>query len=275
LTRARRDLVQARTAARQRLHDALVLVFPAFPQALAHLPGATDRGSAHVLRTLSVYRSAQALASAAPATVGSTLREVRGGRWGAAAACLLQSAARTAAASTRAGAARRLVVRPFAQQILHLQTQIAALEAAIQALLEEDTDRQRRQQLPGIGPTGAATIRAELGEITRLSRGDAVVADAGLDPRTHQSGTFLGQQRRSKRGPGALRHARSLAAVVAARGAPEWRTRSQRLLDRGRAKKEALTILARALLRVIYHLLRTGQTYDPMRLNPLPAPAGG
>jgi hypothetical protein len=39
------------------------------------------------------------------------------------------------------------------------------------------------------------------------------------------------------------------------------------LLDRGRAKKEAFTILARALLRVIYHLLRTGDAYDPAVLN--------
>jgi transposase len=51
LTRARRDLVQARTAARQRLHDELVLVFPEFSAALAHLPGPTDLGSPSVLQT--------------------------------------------------------------------------------------------------------------------------------------------------------------------------------------------------------------------------------
>ena len=90
-----------------------------------------------------------------------------------------------------------------------------------------------------------------------------MVAYAGLDPRTRQSGAFVGQKQLSKRGPGALRHALYLAAFVAARCAPEWRVRYQRLLDRGRAKKEAFTILARALLRVIYHLLRTGEAYDP------------
>jgi transposase len=94
-----------------------------------------------------------------------------------------------------------------------------------------------------------------------------VVAYAGLDPRTHQSGAFVGQKHLSKRGPGALRHALSLAAFVAARCAPEWRLRYQRLLDRGRAKKEAFNILARALLRVIYHLLRTREPYDPTLLN--------
>jgi transposase len=97
------------------------------------------------------------------------------------------------------------------------------------------------------------------------------VAYAGLDPRPHQSGVFMGQKRLSKRGPGALRHARYLAAFVAARCAPEWRRRYQRLLERGRARKEAFNILARALLRallrVIYHLLRTGDSYDPALLN--------
>jgi hypothetical protein len=58
-----------------------------------------------------------------------------------------------------------------------------------------------------------------------------------------------------------------LAALVAARCAPEWRIRDQRWRARGRAKQEAYTILARALLRVIYHLLRTGEAYDPVLLN--------
>ncbi len=52
LTRARRDLVQARTAARQRLHDELVLVFPEFVRLLAQLPGDTDLGSPRVLQIL-------------------------------------------------------------------------------------------------------------------------------------------------------------------------------------------------------------------------------
>jgi transposase len=160
------------------------------------------------------------------------------------------------------------VVRTSAQQTLHLQAQIAELEAAIQALLDKDADGQRWQQIPGIGPNGAATIRAELGEVSRFSCVEEVVADAGLDPRTHQSGAFVGQKHLSKRGPGALRHALYLAAFLAARCAPEWHVHYQRLLDRGRAKKAAFNILARALLRVIYHLLRTGETYDPALLNP-------
>jgi transposase len=200
-----------------------------------------------------------------------------GGRWGEPQAATLQALAAGSAASTRAVAARGLVVRTFARHLLDLQPRIAELEAAIAAVLADDEDGRRLRQLPGIGPIHAATIRAELGDVSRFSAVDEVVAYAGLDPRTRQSGTFVGQQKLSKRGPGALRHALYLAALVATRYAAEWHARYQRLLARGRSKKEALTILSRALLRVIYHLLRTGARYDAARLQPRlsSSPAGG
>ena len=268
LTRARRDLVQTRTAARQRLHDELVVLFPEFVLLLRDLPGEADLGVPAVLQLLAAYPSAAALAQAADDAVLLVAERVSDGRWGAAEVARLQQAARRSTASSRAVAARSLVVRTFVAQVLQLQTQIAELEAAIQELLQDDADSRQLQSIPGVGPLGAATIRAELGDVARFSRVDEVVAYAGLDPRTHQSGAFVGQKHLSKRGPGALRHALYMAAFVAARCAPEWRVRYQRFLDRGRSKKEAFTILARALLRVIYHLLRTGEAYDPCRLNP-------
>lgn len=275
LTRARRDLVQTRAAARQRLHDELVVLFPEFVPLLRQLPGEADLGAPAALHLLEAYPSAAVLASAPADAVLLVAQQASNGRWGEAEVALLQQAARRSAASSRAVAARSLVVRTFVGQVLHLHTQIAELEAAIHEVLRDDADGRRLQGIPGIGPQGAATIRAELGDVMRFSRVDAVVAYAGLDPRTCQSGAFVGQKHLSKRGPGALRHALYLAALVAARCAPEWRRRYHHFLERGRSKKEALTILSRALLRVIYHLLRTGQTYDPTLLNqPSPVTVG-
>ena len=274
LTRARRDLVQSRTAARQRLLDELVVVFPELPE---HTPDRCDLATPALLSLLGTYGSAQALAAAPLAEVATLLAERSGGRWGEPQAGALQARAAGSAASTRAVAARGIVVRTFARHRLDLQPRIAELEAAIAAVLADDADGRRLRQLPGIGPIHAATIRAELGDVARFAAVDEVVAYAGLDPRTRQSGQFVGQRKLSKRGPGALRHALYLAALVATRYAPEWHARYQRLLDRGRSKKEALTILSRALLKVIYHVLRTGARYDPARLQPRPAasPAGG
>jgi transposase len=268
LTRARRDLIQSRTAARQRLLDELVAVFPELP---THTPEKADLATPAVLQLLGSYGSARALAEAPLTEVTALLAQHSGGRWGEAEAQALQALARQSAATTRAVGARATVVRTFARYLLDLQRHVAELEAAIAAALKDDADAQRLRQVPGIGPVHAATIRAELGDVARFSHVDQVVAYAGLDPRTRQSGAFVGQAKLSKRGPGALRHALYLAVLVAARYRPEWRERYHRLLERGRAKKEALAILSRALLKVIYHLLVTGDTYDPARLN---RPAG-
>jgi transposase len=277
LTRARRDLVQTRSAARQRLHDELVVLCPEFVGLLPQLPGAADLGlgTPAVLRLLGAYPSAATLAGAQEDELVDVLATASAGRWGQREVAVLRQAAQQSAVSSRAIAARSLVVRTFTQQVLQLHEQIAELERAIREALRNDADGQRLQQIPDIGPQGAATIRAELGDVMRFGRVDEIVAYAGLDPRTRQSGAFVGQKHLSKRGPGALRHGLYLAAFVAARCSQEWRTRYQRLLARGRAKKEAFTILARALLRVVYHLLRTGDTYDPACRNPPPAPAGG
>jgi transposase len=267
LTRARRDLVQSRTATRQRLHDELVTLFPEFVRFLARLPGRSDLGDPAVLDLLSTYSSAHALAQVPLEELTTALERVSGGRWMREQAQALQDLAQHSTASTRAVTARSLVARMLAHQLQELAVHLAEVEAAIAQLLKDDVEGQRLQEIPGIGPHTAATIRAELGDVTRFGRVDEVVAYAGLDPRTRQSGAFVGQKQLSKRGPGALRHALYLAAFVAARCVPEWRVRYERLLARGRAKKEAYTILARALLRVIYHLLRTGEAYDPALLN--------
>jgi transposase len=271
VTRARRDLVESQSAARQRLHDELV---PLFPELVAHLPAHADLGTAAVLRLLSVYSSAHALARVPLDELSRVCAEVSEGRWGPTQAQALQELAQHSTASTRAVAARALVVRTLALHLLDLHARVAELEAALAELLRTDPPSQQLQgQVPGLGPTWTATIRAELGDVSRFTRVDQVVAYAGLEPRTHESGRYTGQRRLSKRGPGALRHALYMATLVAVRFRPEWRARYQRLLDRGRAKKEALTILARKLLKVVYHLLRTGASYDPAFINPAP-PAG-
>jgi len=271
LTRARRDLVASHSAARQRLHDELV---PVFPELVGHLPEHADLGAAAVLRLLSRYSSAQAFATAPLDDLSRVLDEVSARRWTRAHAQALQELAHHSAASTRAVAARAVVVRTLALHLLDLHARVAELDAALAEVLRHDPPSQQLQaHVPGLGPTWTATIRAELGDVARFCRVDQVIAYAGLEPRTHDSGRYAGQRRLSKRGPGALRHALYMATLVAVRCRPEWQLRYRRLLDRGRAKKEALTILSRKLLTVIYHLLRTGASYDPAFISPAP-PAG-
>jgi transposase len=93
LTRARRDLIQTRTAARQRLHDELVVLFPEFVRLLAQLPGRADLGTPAVLQLLEAYPAAVALATAADAEVLVAVERASDGHWGPTEAALLQLAA--------------------------------------------------------------------------------------------------------------------------------------------------------------------------------------
>jgi transposase len=265
LTRARRDLVQSRTAARQRLLDELIVVFPELP---SHLPDNTDLANPAILHLLGSYGSAQALAAAPLAELTALLTEQSGGRWGEEQARQLQAVAKGSAASTRAVMARAMVVATFARHILELQRHVYDLEKAITTVLRDDEASNRLLGVPGVGRIHAATIRAELGDVARFDRVDQVVAYAGLEPRVRQSGAFVGQCKISKRGPGALRHALYMATLAAASHYPEWNERYKKLLAKGNAKKEALTILSRAFLKMLYHLLASGESYDPTKINP-------
>jgi len=273
LTRARRDLVQSQTAAKQRLRDELVVLFPEFPE---QTPDGCDLFTPAVLHLLERYSSAQALRETSFEELTVVLQEVSAGRWGPEQAQALQRLAQKSAAGTRAVGARSAVVRTMARHLLDLQQRVAELQTAIAAVLAHDEQSKHLRTAPGVGPLIAATVRAELGDVTRFQNVDQVIAYAGLDPRTRQSGAFVGQKRVSKHGPGALRHALYLATLVAVRQRPAWQERYQRLLDRGRPKKEALTILSRAMLKVLYHLLRTGTSYDPAAFTAVkPCPARG
>jgi hypothetical protein len=117
LTRARRDLIQSRTATRQRLHDELVTLFPEFVRFLPTLPGRSDLGEPAVLALLSSYSSAQALAQVPLDELTTTLERVSGGRWGRDQAHAVHDLACRSTASARAVSARRLAARTLAHQL--------------------------------------------------------------------------------------------------------------------------------------------------------------
>jgi transposase len=118
-------------------------------------------------------------------TLTRVLAHVSAQRWGKAEALALQTLARESAASTRAVAAdsrASVVITTLAKHLLDLHERSAEVEVAISDLLKDDPDSQRLQEIPGSGPTNAAVIRAELGDVQRFSGGDQVDRVCGLGP---------------------------------------------------------------------------------------------
>jgi hypothetical protein len=72
--------------------------------------------------------------------------------------------------------ARRLVARRLAPQLLELAAHGTKGEAVLGEVLQEDAHGRDVQRIPGSGPQGAATLRAQLGDVARCTRVEAVVA---------------------------------------------------------------------------------------------------
>ena len=117
--------------------------------------------------------------------------------------------------------------------------------------------------IPGVGPlVSTALVTTLLGR--PLDSADAAVAYAGLDPRTRDSGTFRGQKKLSKHGPGELRRLLYVAAMSTARH-PAMQSWVQRHRARGLSAVATYTVLARRLLRTAWSMLRHHSTFSMER----------
>lgn len=120
--------------------------------------------------------------------------------------------------------------------------------------------------IPGIGIIGAATILAEIGDISRFKNSSALVAFAGIDPTVRQSGEFNSTHNHmSKRGSPYLRHAIFLAATTCSFHNSPLNAYYKKKRDQGKHHLTATGAVARKLTTIIYAVLRDNKPYEPKK----------
>lgn len=146
-----------------------------------------------------------------------------------------------------------------------LDRQVATCEAELRRLLAGDADVALLRTIPGIGWVLAATIAAELGDITRFRSAKALVGYTGLVPFVVQSGERDRRGPLTKHGPRYLRWALIEAATHAARHAAyrERYLRTRARLGRQRGPRVARVELARSLATAIWHMLTKREPFAP------------
>jgi transposase len=137
-----------------------------------------------------------------------------------------------------------------ALQLAHSQSQIQALEAQIQALLQQDAELKRRvdclDAIVGVGPRTAWMVLADMPELGQLNRGQTA-ALAGLAPWPQDSGQKRGWRSISGGRTEVRRHL-YMPALAATRSNPVLRSCYQRLTAKNKPHKVALTAVMRKLL---------------------------
>ena len=159
--------------------------------------------------------------------------------------------------------AKELVLRQDAALLVYVQEQIKETTKALTSLC---TDRMKNDveilsSIKGVGEATALNFLVEIGGDVALYKNDKkLIAAAGLDPSTYQSGKYEGASRISKRGNRHLRRVIWLMAKGVVFSNDLFRVHFYKRKSEGLCYKMAIMATAHKLIRVMFAML-IHQTY--------------
>ena len=154
--------------------------------------------------------------------------------------------------------------KSIARLVKALTRELSTIDTEIDETIRSSPQWALKEELlssvPGVGPTVARTLIAELPELGSLDRRQ-IASLAGLAPFTRQSGQWRG---RSFIGAGrtSVRSVLYIAALVAGRFNPQLKAFRQRLIDAGKPKKLAVIAVARKLLTILNAIIRDKKSWQ-------------
>ena len=247
ITRARFHLVHELQPVKNRFRRLLHVLFPELPSFFSNIYGNS------ALQLLSLLPSAKDIAQCNILKLSKILISASHGALKRCRAEELKSLARSSIASYNYGEALELMLA--AQRIIFLSSQIAQIEKQIASLMLEFNSPIT--SIPGIGVVLGATILAEIGDISLFSSPDKLLAFAGCEPSTYQSGNFTATNNASmvKHGSRYLRHALYCATDMAYLHSQSMHDYIERKRSQGKHFYVAMSHGIKKLVRIIFAVL--------------------
>ena len=254
LTRYRFDKVKERASLKSSVSRLVCILFPELEKLVPTLHIAS------VYSLLTEFPSAYAIASAHLTRLTNLLSESSKGHYGKDTACIFREAARNSIGSRMP--AKSLELKHTIKLIRELDAEIEEIENEIKYIMDEINSPILT--IPGISYRMGAMILAEIGDFSRFDSPDKILAYAGMSPSTYQSGQLDNcYAHMEKRGSRYLRYALYNATKYVCHWDESFGTYLAKKRAEGKHYNVALSHAAKKLVRLIYHLERTGQTYQP------------
>lgn len=254
LTRYRFDKVNERAQLKQSVSRLVCILFPELEKLVSSLHTA----SVHAL--LEEFPDARQIAAAHLTRLKTLLAEASRGRCGRDMAVEIRNAARCSVGSRMP--AKSLELQHTVRLIRELDIEIEEIETAIQAIMDEL--HSPITTIPGIGCRMGAMILAEVGDFSRFDSPDKLLAYAGMSPSTYQSGQLKNcYPHMEKRGSRYLRYALYNAAKYVCLWDPAFAAYLAKKRAEGKHYNVALSHAAKKLVRLIFALEKSGQSYSP------------
>ena len=157
-------------------------------------------------------------------------------------------------------------------QIRHLVCQIEMIEEQLSEIdkkIEEFSIQNNSPilSIPGISHFSGTSILAELGDICNYTKASQIIKFAGVAPYHYESSQFTAQHTAiTKKGSRYLRKTLYQIILPVINHNRVFTAYYNKKLAEGKGHRCAQGHCIRKLLRIIYHLLSTGQTFDPALL---------
>ena len=258
LCRYRDSVISSRTEIKLRIGTIMEQIFPEYENQFSSLWVSTSMG------ILEKYLTPENIENAPIDELFKIIKDKSHNRLTKAKAISIKEAAADTFGIKIAQDAFSFQLKQLIDRMNFLDKQIEALDIEIMKYYEQFDCYLHT--IPGIGIIGAATILAEIGDISRFKNSSALVAFAGIDPTVRQSGEFHRTHNlMSKRGSPYLRHAIFLAATTCSFHNSPLNAYYKKKRDQGKHHLTATGAVARKLTTVIYAVLRDGKPYEPKK----------
>ena len=258
LCRYRDSVISSRTEIKLRISTIMEQIFPEYEKQFSSLWVSTSMG------ILEKYLTPENIENAPIDELFEIIKDKSHNRLTKAKAISIKEAAADTFGIKIAQDAFSFQLKQLIDRMNFLDKQIEALDCQILEYYEKFDCYLHT--IPGIGIIGAATILAEIGDISRFKNSSALVAFAGIDPTVRQSGEFNSTHNHmSKRGSPYLRHAIFLAATTCSFHNSPLNAYYKKKRDQGKHHLTATGAVARKLTTVIYAVLRDSKPYEPKK----------
>ena len=255
LTRYRFDKVRERAKLKASISRLVTILFPELEKLVPSLHMAS------IYALLSEFPGAKQIADSHLTRLKTLLHEASKGRYGRDMALELRNAARNSIGSVMP--AKSLELKHTIRLIQELDAEIKDIEFAIQTIMEEM--QSPITTIPGMGFRMGAMILAEIGDFSRFDSPDKILAYAGMSPSTYQSGQLSlsgAYSHMEKRGSRYLRYALYNATKYVCFWDPTFATYLAKKRAEGKHYNVALSHAAKKLVRLIYAMEKSQQSYN-------------
>ena len=253
LTRYRFDKVRQRAKLKQSVSRLVTILFPELEKLVPTLHMAS------VYTLLSEFPGAHQIAAAHLTHLKTVLADASKGRYDRDKAIEIRDAARNSIGAKMP--AKSLELKHTIQLIQVLDAEIEEIEEEINLIMDEV--HSPITTIPGIGTRMGAMILAEVGDFSNFDSADKILAYAGLSPSTYQSGQLTNcYSHMEKRGSKYLRYAIFNATKYVCNWDPTFAAYLSKKRAEGKHYNVAISHAAKKLVRLIYAMERSGQTYN-------------